>query len=1488
MRLLRHDENVKVLGPNLDEYTRQYEQMGVLQTKDGILVHDWNRRSHPLQKEVDMADIYSTLLPHGAIPHGSRIKLVLVVPNPERNVSHPEQLESQALVLDRIPPHIRYVTHAVRDVSISQAFDAIFWNPPNPYIFQHDSPDPPAAPRIYEAHVRRSVGIASDEPTIATYKHFTEFVIPRIKKLGYNTIQLYGIIEHAYYASFGYQITNYFAPSSRFGTPEDLKELIGMAAVSAPVNAKYTAHGQGLRVVLDVVHSHSSTNVLDGLNAFNNTPGCFFHEDPAPHGRHHPVWQTRLFDYGRLEVRRFLLCNLRYWVREFRFDGFRFDAVTSMLFRHHGVGIEFGREEDYYTDVDDDGVAYLMLANHIMHELHPKIITIAEDVSGMPLLCRPVKEGGIGFDFRFAMGVPPMWLKLVTEKDEDWDIEWMAFELTNRRKNERTISYVECHDECIVGKKALAFTLMDAEMYTHMSVFNKWTPVIDRGIALHKMIRLATFALAGEGYLNFIGNEFGHPEWIDFPRKGNNYSFHYARRQFKLADDSNLRYSKLRDFDVAMHELDDRFGLLKSEHAQVIVADNSDKILAFERGPLLFVFNFHPKKSHSDYKIKVSLPGRYQSVLNTDDRRFDGHGRVKSEGGMTRTTFTRVRRGSGHGVRIGTVPARTGIVLARTPSGVVVFGRHLPLAGDDLLLPAVLSVLLHLPWIALIAAAASSVRSSCEVNTAATAYFLLTSVLVGCCFISEVAIAILSLRGTVADPSPRRHLRYWVPAHAVFVSLDLVSQLLGLSVVIGPLQVRLECPSTATPLVLMHACVAFGLLSQLLWYIAVAQILLLSSPVQFSTLQAKDGWDRWIRFFCLGHSSSLSPRAVALMRARSDSGDDNLLRDVARLFVDLFSDAEGVVSDVFVGLLYVRYMQRKRVKVEHSEFTANENDAVSSTYSSPTRATGKTFVQTLQPSAFGMTLPVSAETNHELLAVNTNIPMSVLSPANRLGWTRRPQHPRNSRVVMDAEMREIIHFSQYAEAIYGLPLHMITNWSNFTRTLNILCLPKWCQPQRRMGEAAVETVVENVRNHLGKPGWPFCCVAEHAPRERHSDLIAISLENGLYRSPYMVCLDREFRKIVVAVRGTLSTADVLVDLKCSLAPILVPQYTVADNGQIMQAPPIESKTHAGMLQTAQNIKNDIAGLLESLIADSQSMYRDYEIVVVGHSLGAGVAALLSHLLLTTQLSESGAGVNPVNLPVKCLAYSPPGSIATPLSNSTHFSRFTTSIVLGDDTVPRLNRRSVEQLKRRVSLGVKSCKARKVDIVGGFIGAECFGVRNRGVDYEEIFGIGAFDGNRDVEEGLQDEAPFFAEDVDERADDEMQLPGRVIHFKKVKVPVTNEEYHNGYARVMNRQSVDAESGSEEPHSARAMSTEPLRQERTGLRSHELATAQRKMKRMYRAVWSSPEEFREIVVSSTMVSEHMPNVMGRVLRESLANFEETVGDSAFVADVAFRKS
>ncbi len=543
---------------------------------------------------------------------------------------------------DRIPAYARRVVQDPKTL----IFNAQVWSPPQPYCWKEPNfKRPKEPPIIYEAHI----GMAQEEEKIGSFQEFTLRVLPRIVDAGYNTLQLMAIQEHPYYGSFGYQVSSFFASSSRYGTPEDLKLLID------------TAHAKGLSVSMDLIHSHSVSNEVEGLSRFDGTLFQYFHE--GPRGKH-KAWDSRVFDYGKPQVLHFLLSNCRYWLDEFHFDGFRFDGVTSMIYLGHGLKRVFTSYNDYFDDsVDEDALTYLALANRIIHAVRPDAITIAEDVSGMPGLAVPQLEGGFGFDYRFAMGVPDYWIRLIKDyKDEDWPTGHLWFELTNRRTDEKTISYAESHDQALVGDQTLIFRLIGEDMYHHMGIDDD-NAKVDRGIALHKMIRLITLSTASNGYLDFMGNEFGHPDWIDFPREGNNWSFKHALRQWHLADDPRLKYHLLALFDRDMIAMAKTYHLLEKPGLQLLHEDSTQKVIIFKRADLIFAFNFNPHQSFTDYRFEAP-PGKYRMILDSDAQKYGGHGRLDSQ----QAHFTIVDNTEGKSQNMLSIylPSRSAYVLCQT------------------------------------------------------------------------------------------------------------------------------------------------------------------------------------------------------------------------------------------------------------------------------------------------------------------------------------------------------------------------------------------------------------------------------------------------------------------------------------------------------------------------------------------------------------------------------------------------------------------------------------------------------------------------------------------------------------------------------------------------------------------------------------------------------------------------------------------------------
>jgi len=632
-------EDLEEQAGTLKDFASGHIFYGLHRTKTGWIFREWA----PNAIQIFIIGDFSEWKPLSEYKLKSRENGVWEIELPDNLLTHGDYYK---LLIrwdggegERIPA---YANRVVQDEE-TKLFTAQVWEPRENFNWTDSDFEPDkSAPLIYEAHV----GMSSPEEKVASYAEFTKNVLPRIKELGYNTIQLMAIQEHPYYGSFGYHVANFFSASSRFGTPEELKELVN------------TAHKMGINVIMDLVHSHAVKNELEGLSRFDGTTYQYFHEGPKGD---HPAWDSKCFNYGRDEVLHFLLSNCRYWIDEYHFDGFRFDGVTSMLYYNHGLEVNFTSYADYFKGEEDvEALTYLTLANRLIHDIKPQAICVAEEMSGYPGLAGKVEDGGIGFDFRLSMGIPDFWIKTIKEKkDEEWNVAQIFHELSQHRPEEKTVSYVESHDQALVGDKTIFFRLVDKEMYYSMAK-NVESLIIDRGIALHKMIRLVTLGTATGGYLNFMGNEFGHPEWIDFPREGNNWSYKYARRQWNLVDDKLLKFHYLNDFDKAMINLFKKHDLLPVIPYQ-LHANEQDQILAFHKDRYIFIFNFNPSVSFEGYGINVPK-GKYKIIMTTDDKEFGGFERVDT----SYIYYSEVIPFSNevHQIKL-YIPARIGMVLER-------------------------------------------------------------------------------------------------------------------------------------------------------------------------------------------------------------------------------------------------------------------------------------------------------------------------------------------------------------------------------------------------------------------------------------------------------------------------------------------------------------------------------------------------------------------------------------------------------------------------------------------------------------------------------------------------------------------------------------------------------------------------------------------------------------------------------------------------------
>ncbi len=640
LRLFNYNRKCKELlkdGETLCDFANAHEYFGFHKVNGGWYYREWAPAADNVYLMGDMNGWDRTSLKLSRLENGVFEIFLAGEDHLYNGCKVKTVVEKDGQLLERIP---LYAKRVVQDME-SRVWTAEIVDT-KPYRWKKKSFTPPKNLYIYECHI----GMAQEEEKVGTYREFADKILPRVKENGYNAIQTMAIMEHPYYGSFGYQVSSFFAASSRFGTPDDLKYLID------------TAHEMGIAVLLDVIHSHAVKNTAEGINQFDGTDYQFFHVG----GRgEHSAWGTKLFNYEKNEVIHFLLSNLKFWLTEYHFDGFRFDGVTSMIYHDHGLGAAFTDYSKYFSlNTDTEALTYLQLANKLIREVNPKAVTIAEDMSGMPGMCLPIEDGGIGFDYRLSMGVPDLWIKLLkTTRDEDWNMWHIWHELSSHRPAEKTIGYAESHDQALVGDKTIIFWLCDSAMYTHMSKLGEGSTVIDRGIALHKMIRLITMSLVGEGYLNFMGNEFGHPEWIDFPREGNGWSHYYCRRQWHLADDKNLKYEWMLEFDRAMIEVSKDKKIFNRD-ARPLFIDEQAQVLVYERNDAIFAFNFSPYNSYDGYFINTPSAGEYTPVLSTDDEKFGGFDRIATDITYTAEKVDKNK----YGFKM-YLPSRTAVCLAK-------------------------------------------------------------------------------------------------------------------------------------------------------------------------------------------------------------------------------------------------------------------------------------------------------------------------------------------------------------------------------------------------------------------------------------------------------------------------------------------------------------------------------------------------------------------------------------------------------------------------------------------------------------------------------------------------------------------------------------------------------------------------------------------------------------------------------------------------------
>jgi 1,4-alpha-glucan branching enzyme len=439
---------------------------------------------------------------------------------------------------------------------------------------------------------------ADDPGRFLTYREITPLLIDHVLDSGFTHVEFLPLTEHPFYASWGYQSTGYFAPTSRYGAPEDLMALID------------ALHGAGIGVLLDWVPSHFPNDAF-GLALFD---GTHLYEHADPQIGIHPDWNSLVFNYGRHEVRSFLASSAEHWLTAYHVDGLRFDAVASMLYRDYSrkqgewIPNKFGGRENL------EAIEFLQRLNIGIYSDHPDVHTIAEESTAWPGVSRPVHAGGLGFGYKWDMG----WMHDTLEYIEDDPVfrKWHHDRLTFRSIYAFTENFMLplSHDEVVHGKGSL-LTKMPGD---------DWQKFANLRLLLGYQ-----FTLPGKKLL-FMGSEFAqrgewdHDSSLDWQVLG---SAPHAG-VYNWVRDLNRTYRA----ETALHELDCEPGGFEASEV-----DAESGLLCFVRRDralnyVLVVCNFTPVPRH-DVVIDVPAAGFWHEVLNSDSELYGGSG-VGNLGGV--------------------------------------------------------------------------------------------------------------------------------------------------------------------------------------------------------------------------------------------------------------------------------------------------------------------------------------------------------------------------------------------------------------------------------------------------------------------------------------------------------------------------------------------------------------------------------------------------------------------------------------------------------------------------------------------------------------------------------------------------------------------------------------------------------------------------------------------------------------------------------------
>lgn len=538
--------------------------------------NEWNNQSHKLNARWDSSGIWEGFVP--GVEEGVTYKYAI-------------EMKASGMILEKGDPFARLWEVPPNTASIVNSFKPK-WSD-GKWMRERKKKNSLEAPiSVYEVHLGSWKRKFEEQNRSLSYKELAEELVPYVKEMGFTHVEFMPIMEHPFFGSWGYQITGYFAPTSRYGSPEEFALL---------VNA---FHKAGIGVYLDWVPSHFP-NDAHGLFKFDGT-SLYEHEDPRQ--GYHPDWSSYIFNYGRNEVRSFLISNALYWLEQYHIDGLRVDAVASMLFldysRKEGEWIpnQFGGRENL------EAISFLKELNEVVYREVPGIQMIAEESTSWPMVTKPTDQGGLGFGMKWMMG----WMNDILEYVK------LAPIYRKYHQNQLTFSLMYAftenfmlplsHDEVVHGKGSILSRMPGDE----------W-----RRFANLRALYTWMFTHPGTNLL-FMGNEFGqYAEWKhDEALLWNLLNFEYHNGISNLIKDLNKLYSSRPEFyEKAFSE---------NGFEWIDYGDSDNTVIVFNRidnsgNRLVIVGNFSPN-SHEVYSVGVKEAGTYSEIFNSDEEKYGGSG----------------------------------------------------------------------------------------------------------------------------------------------------------------------------------------------------------------------------------------------------------------------------------------------------------------------------------------------------------------------------------------------------------------------------------------------------------------------------------------------------------------------------------------------------------------------------------------------------------------------------------------------------------------------------------------------------------------------------------------------------------------------------------------------------------------------------------------------------------------------------------------------